>query len=145
MKGTGPMKRLCVLIVALSLVLLPSCKDADITKSLQRGIDILDVVTKSLQDAEAKQLIAPGGNVEYYAFIERTKTNLTQAKTVAGSVAALGPDERKNVLTILSTVRSGLNDLDMSGIKEPGVKKKVQAGFLAFGTGIDALKIALQE
>lgn len=133
---------LLLLVFVLSLT---ACKQEDIAKSIGKGIDVLDVVKKSLTDAEAKQLAAPGSNQKFFDFIDRTTTNLKQAKTIAENVNALEPDQRKNILAILATVRAGLNDLDLTGIKDPGLKKKVQAGFLGFGTGIDALKIALQE
>lgn len=140
------MNKLCgLLVLTVALLFVPSCKDADIVKSLSKGVDILDVALKGLDDAEAKAFTTPGETAAYREFIGRTKTNLTQAKTVAAGVAALDPDQRKNILTILSTIRAGLNDLDMAGIKDAGTRKKIQAGFLAFGTGIDGLKIALQE
>jgi len=132
-----------VLIVALLSV--PSCKDADIAKGIGKAVDVLDVVLKSMDDAEAKAFTTPGETAPYREFIGRTRTNLTQAKDIAGNVAGLDADQRRNVLTILSTIRAGLNDLDISGIKDVGARKKILAGFLAFGTGIDGLKIALQE
>lgn len=132
------------IVLIAALLFVPSCKDADIVKSLTKGVEVLDVVLVGLNDAEKKAFTTPGETAAYREFIGRTQTNLAQAKTIAAGVAALDPDQRKNILTILSTIRAGLNDLDMTGIKDAGTRKKIQAGFLAFGTGIDGLKIALQ-
>lgn len=139
------MNRLCGLLLIVALLAFPGCKDTDIAKGIGKGVDILDVVLKGLDDAEAKALTTPGETAPYREFIGKIKPNLTTAKTIAADVANLGPDQKKNIITILTTVRAGLNDLDMSGIKDPGTKKKIAGSFLAFGTGLDALKIALQE
>lgn len=132
------------LACVFGFLFLASCKDINVADTLAKGIDIVAGLQVALKDAEAKAFITPEESAPYVAFFERTKTNLTQAQAIAGNVSALDPDAKKNIVTILSTIRAGLNDMDISGIKDAGVKKRIQGGFLAFGTGIDALKIALQ-
>lgn len=128
----------------LAFFILVSCSDIDVSKSLAKGVDIVAGLQVALKDAEAKAFITSEESAPYTAFLDRTKTNLTQAQAIAGNVSALDPDAKKNILAILTTIRAGLSDMDISGIKDAGVKKRIQGGFLAFGTGIDALRITLQ-
>lgn len=134
-----------ILLLTVSLLFVSSCKDTDVVKSISKGVDILDAVTKSLKDAETKALVTPGEIAPYYVFIEQARTNLVQAKTIATNVTALDPVSRKSILTILTTIHAGLDDVDIMAIKDSGTRKRIQTSFLAFGTGIDALRIALQE
>lgn len=140
MNRTNNRKLACV----FAFLLLASCGDFNVADALSKGVTIVAGLQVALQDAEAKAFITPEESAPYLAFFERTKTNLTQAQAIAGNVSALDPDAKRNIVTILSTIRAGLNDMDISGIKDTGLKKRIQGGFLAFGTGIDALKIALQ-